>query len=1514
MGPLSLPLGPCGSIITGTWLTLAFVAMTYPPTTRMPRLEKGLVSHSHCEGEGHGVYWLRGMMRLRGGAKPAPTWLGRIHVKIPEGYTKDSLWMTVKNIVLNIRNDPMASSFSQPVDAVALKIPHYTQIVKEPMDLGTILKRLEERTYAEPKQVKADVELVWRNCRLFNPKGSWITNAATSLNKVFAKEWKTQKIDALWFTLRRMNNETTFRNKTGTTTSTKKLQYSRFNKTLPKPKPKPKHKWTMEQLDEISVNTRDGIKIFQRALECLNILFEYPMAWSLRGVIPTDLFRERYKKDPTALDLVAVKSRIQVTIRQKPDLPTGTPRPKPFRNIAEVDAMVRTILKNAQSVRSMLPVENGSVDASLSLDPKVYLQFAGNWPENSAGLGLVNHWERSGKILQKAWKDLWKESSVESAWDSLRKLCNERTNDQEIIDKVWRSVEACLLATCRGPDSAMFRNPVDYATLGLWNYPKIITKPMDLNSVLNKTRARGYKDVDDVLQDVDLVFANCERFNGLNHSVSRLGRQVQRTLMERWSKFKVAEDWDSVIIPNRTLKRLPHLGLTLPTWTVADTQKHITQASQDLRKEPIWKKLGEIVVILAKYPSALPFASAVPTAVPGYHAVVEHPMDFKTIFDKIKKLSYSNPWEVDRDVRQIFMNAKMFNNPSSALYKTASTLEASWDDLWNGSNVTSEWNSIDKTSGGGHRLPTFGDENLLQESPNNFQKISESNGWRVTAAEIVRRVIIRPEAPAFNAPVSPSLLTYHRMIRDPMDLVWENSYKFNPPGSPLAAATENLQNLTEILWRSAGFQNATERIKPQATQTLKGRKRAGQTQFTMPDETLQWKLEEGWEKECSEIVQKLSVFPDAATFIEPVPIHTPRYYDVIKYPMDLGTIKIKLKAKPNSTDDSPLNRPIQDPGEFRDLMDLVWENCRKFNIRTSPVYQMGERMRREWGRLWRESNFNQRYGPCHRTIVGTQGLVGSLSYLTGVKPGEENWTYTEKIRLAKRILRLDNDAAGNLVSLIAPHCANQPEYQMDLDALSPSELLKIKFFLDNNQPFHEEEAPQSDDDPRLDYYREGGPTSSPKVSGIEEAWALIRDWIKDLRKKKRAGPFNQPVSGVPGYYEIIDRPMDLQTLEDRLNAGYYRTEPGVNNTLTREGVDGLENFAEDFRQIFDNCAMFNPKGAWIRSWGDTIRLMFQQWWVGCGIDAFIKRELDTSEKSKTRGKNKRDTDKEEVRKMKEEMELLRNQLDHMKHKIKTEQKTKPQDDMIEGFFRVPGIHATIDDLRPSQDKISLTDEQRADPEQRIKFLEEYDETHDPPRRVPIATNEWWETFEKIFSESLKPQNENDEDFFRTINNDLNTQKRTSLTWMLHLIRTRQIKFSAYFDVGDAMDTMWNKVANRASFLRSHWGAKRLRKAQRDFKRLWKENKMFERFFKLPLEHEFKGLNEGPELEYPEGSPSLPPTMFSSTPPTPARSLTRLKQVSELFDEYCEENESDCAEAIARSNATGLKALVPDDQF
>eukprot|EP00954_Amorphochlora_amoebiformis_P030608 1394930-Amorphochlora_amoeboformis.AAC.2 len=74
-----------------TWLTLAWVAMTYPPTTRMPRLEKGLVSHSHCEGEGHGVYWLRGMMRLRGGAKPAPTWLGRIHVKIPEGYTKDSV-------------------------------------------------------------------------------------------------------------------------------------------------------------------------------------------------------------------------------------------------------------------------------------------------------------------------------------------------------------------------------------------------------------------------------------------------------------------------------------------------------------------------------------------------------------------------------------------------------------------------------------------------------------------------------------------------------------------------------------------------------------------------------------------------------------------------------------------------------------------------------------------------------------------------------------------------------------------------------------------------------------------------------------------------------------------------------------------------------------------------------------------------------------------------------------------------------------------------------------------------------------------------------------------------------------------------------------------------------------------------------------------------------------------------------------------------------------------------------
>lgn len=61
--------------------------------------------------------------------------------------------------------------FNEPVDVVAMGLHDYHQIVKRPMDLGTIRRNLGAKVYPTPDEFSADVRLTFNNALLYNPKG-----------------------------------------------------------------------------------------------------------------------------------------------------------------------------------------------------------------------------------------------------------------------------------------------------------------------------------------------------------------------------------------------------------------------------------------------------------------------------------------------------------------------------------------------------------------------------------------------------------------------------------------------------------------------------------------------------------------------------------------------------------------------------------------------------------------------------------------------------------------------------------------------------------------------------------------------------------------------------------------------------------------------------------------------------------------------------------------------------------------------------------------------------------------------------------------------------------------------------------------------------------------------------------------------------------------------------------------------------------------------------------------------
>ncbi|PIC17114.1 hypothetical protein B9Z55_023468 [Caenorhabditis nigoni] len=94
------------------------------------------------------------------------------------------------NEMHSLKNKSFAQVFYVPVDPIKLKIADYLDVVKKPMDLQTMKKKLDHKQYAEPEEFVADMNLMIDNCCLYNPKGSSVYQNALDLKALFEQRWK----------------------------------------------------------------------------------------------------------------------------------------------------------------------------------------------------------------------------------------------------------------------------------------------------------------------------------------------------------------------------------------------------------------------------------------------------------------------------------------------------------------------------------------------------------------------------------------------------------------------------------------------------------------------------------------------------------------------------------------------------------------------------------------------------------------------------------------------------------------------------------------------------------------------------------------------------------------------------------------------------------------------------------------------------------------------------------------------------------------------------------------------------------------------------------------------------------------------------------------------------------------------------------------------------------------------------------------------------------------------------
>ncbi|KAF7321801.1 Histone GCN5 superfamily [Mycena kentingensis (nom. inval.)] len=93
--------------------------------------------------------------------------------------SSDLYWM--QKTMRELKEHSAAWAFLQPVNGE--EVIDYYDVIKEPMDFATMAEKLEKNQYTAVEAFLADAQLVWDNCRRYNPETSNYAKNATKMEK-----------------------------------------------------------------------------------------------------------------------------------------------------------------------------------------------------------------------------------------------------------------------------------------------------------------------------------------------------------------------------------------------------------------------------------------------------------------------------------------------------------------------------------------------------------------------------------------------------------------------------------------------------------------------------------------------------------------------------------------------------------------------------------------------------------------------------------------------------------------------------------------------------------------------------------------------------------------------------------------------------------------------------------------------------------------------------------------------------------------------------------------------------------------------------------------------------------------------------------------------------------------------------------------------------------------------------------------------------------------------------------
>ncbi|KAL4909068.1 Bromodomain-containing protein [Aspergillus multicolor] len=382
------------------------------------------------------------------------------------------------------------------------------------------------------------------------------------------------------------------------------------------------------------------------------------------------------------------------------------------------------------------------------------------------------------------------------------------------------------------------------------------------------------------------------------------------------------------------------------------------------------------------------------------------------------------------------------------------------------------------------------------------------------------------------------------------------------------------------------------------TSAAKGSMHNGETSLTKPQH-----------KFILKAIQSLKRMQDSRFFkepVDPIKMAIPTYHDIIKEPMDLGTIERKLK----NNEYSSCQRVMND-------FDLMVRNAHVFNGPEHIVSIEGKRL---------QSFFEKQMLNLPRADEMDDKKLKKVA--------------SSKTSAARR------EARPSLGPNTARPTHGSP--QATTFALGPEGLPLIRrdSTAQNDRPKRSIHPPKRD----LPY------STKPKKKKFQWELRFCREVLDELQKSKHysyAFPFYYPVDpvalNIPTYHSIIKKPMDLQTVNHKLTTGQY---------------ENAKEFELDIRQIVKNCFKFNLKGDPTYVAGERFEEVFNAKWSQ--KESYLAAHEpppeqhsagSSSEESGDDEEGSDDEEEEEINRLKQQIADMSQQLEAMTQKKK---KTPPK--------------------------------------------------------------------------------------------------------------------------------------------------------------------------------------------------------------------------------------------------------------